>query len=1373
MGADNSLIRCICGLTEDDGFTIACEQCNAWEHALCFGFRDELKLPEVFMCELCDPRPLKFTPEQARGLQLQARAHYEARRGVATEDAEQKKRSRTKPRPRTSETKETPDPAAEESVDSPGGMGPPASKPKRRSQPGKPRSVAASLKDGTEDEDYFRVLPWELEYTPLKDNLLRGRASRQAMTLLYHEWAEEEEEEKPRKRRPVIHDSGLPSPTETGLRLSPDTTFLSPPDFSILAPPVPPVFLSGSALDALAAPTTIRHIEESASMCYLPLKYMEPNSGIYPRPALYGLFTMEAVSTGGFLGELRGEIVDAASYRQDPVNQYSALGVPKPYVRSIGPPVNLMIDARSYGNELRFIRSGCHPNAVLRPLFFRADDSATPKLRFGVFAARELNKNEEIVLGWEWDDQHVVHTLRAVIDSTLKNSANKPGIPANVIELLGTKFDAILTNIFGTFQSCACTVTTDCAFAQMRRLVNGQTFHGVSGQRARKRIDLGELLGAVRGWRRRELEEAAAAKARQYRSSNEWEAWRTGKEDVEELERDQEREDEEEVEAEEEEAEVEQPEEEPVEDDAMDIEEPIKAPEAPEPAEVDPNETDDEMAAPSVAVSVSSPVPDANAMEVDEPAPAPPALLLVKEEAEDMTMVEPVTPITSTAPPAPPSSALSSLPQDEPVDDDLSGNESEATTMTVILTASEAESEAEVDVRPATTRRGRRVLSPSGDSSHGSTPTKKTARARQAPAPQQPASTPPRPANKRRMRKNVIASSDDDSSADESEPVASPKPSPSRRRPAPSSSKSAVSAASVGKKRKAVSDSESEKENGRQRKIEKVDKAEKVEREDRERERERRSEKKAEVERERERERPRDRKGKDKERTDRTDRVERTVSGAGSKRDAKPDSKDKAKRADSRPDSKDSSRIKPDSRIDKEEPERERRKDDKRARKDKAEKVDKAEKAEKADKIDKADKAEREPEDKAKETEAADKDKAAKPDSSKSNKDKAAVAKPETVEAELASSKPTSKASEKASEPASEPAPSKAPVAEKEPPVPAPAAEKEAAPDAIATTEAATETQDKTPVPEVKPELQPEPKVKEPPKEPAVPPKKVSMKEYLATHKIRKHTAPEPAASAPAPASISASDDKPKPKDKDADETPTPAPTSEVDIKPTIPATPASNARLNLFEHLPSARPSASPSTPSAPRSLSLTTSTPSTAFVPRERESRDSLTPSATFAPRRSPSFVPRNLEDAPPPFPPAYGHDGAAPAQSPIAPRAALPPHTPPHASHSLPELPPALGARDGPPHAPLATPNANPTPNPAAAATPNGTPGYGPRAPPTGPRVPPTGPRAGWVQPAHTAHPAPNVRPPFAPPRGPAFRGGWRPRGVGFRGRGRGGM
>ncbi|WVW78997.1 hypothetical protein I302_100960 [Kwoniella bestiolae CBS 10118] len=551
LGEENTIIRCICGFTEDDGFTIQCENCGAWEHGICFGYVDAASAPEQYFCELCEPRPFDAAAAKQMQIMMQNQQRQSRIPPPSEGDIVPPEREKEKPRSKGGKTKRS---RTESMMDgdldkdkesgkehSPGVMGPPASKPKRR-QPGpKPRPKQnisessstpgpSTFKEQQQlpqpileepEDDYFRVEPWALEYTPIKENIVRGVVARQIIRNVYKEWVDAEEEMVAAKSRAVHNPSGLPSPTETGvLRLSPDNLF-PPPDFHILAPPVPPIFLSGPDLESLGSPVSIQVVEDAPS--FLPLTYTENISkhGVYTRPTIYSVFTEEPVTFGSFIGEYKGEITDCESYRKDPINQYSSLGLPKPHVRSIGPPINLMIDARGYGNDFRFVRSGCHPNVVLRPLLWRSTESDSLKLKFGLFASKDIGKKDELVLGWEWDDQHVVHSLRSIVHAAMLHDGSlaSPGFSASpkTINSLSHKIDSVLTHIFGTFTACACVIPGTCALAQMGQLVEPKMMQdNLVHENGRKklRVDLGELVGAVRGWRRRELENAEMKKWR-------------------------------------------------------------------------------------------------------------------------------------------------------------------------------------------------------------------------------------------------------------------------------------------------------------------------------------------------------------------------------------------------------------------------------------------------------------------------------------------------------------------------------------------------------------------------------------------------------------------------------------------------------------------------------------------------------------------------------------------------------------------------------------------------------------------------------------------------------------------------------------------
>ena len=56
-GQDNSVTRCICDLTHDDGYMIYCDKCSVWQHVVCMGL-DKNSIPDEYVCEKCSPRPV-------------------------------------------------------------------------------------------------------------------------------------------------------------------------------------------------------------------------------------------------------------------------------------------------------------------------------------------------------------------------------------------------------------------------------------------------------------------------------------------------------------------------------------------------------------------------------------------------------------------------------------------------------------------------------------------------------------------------------------------------------------------------------------------------------------------------------------------------------------------------------------------------------------------------------------------------------------------------------------------------------------------------------------------------------------------------------------------------------------------------------------------------------------------------------------------------------------------------------------------------------------------------------------------------------------------------------------------------------------------
>ncbi|KAI6019227.1 hypothetical protein BKA83DRAFT_4056906 [Pisolithus microcarpus] len=165
-----------------------------------------------------------------------------------------------------------------------------------------------------------------------------------------------------------------------------------------------------------------------------------PTSGTaYPRgPTNNSNDNAIAIPSNTLLSPYTATVLPSSAYLADPLNGYAHLGMGKPQVRLVGGGWCVGVDARELADEnvgkARWARCGCWPNAVVRPVICgggrrrkkkreRGDrenassDEDSTTLSFGLFALRDLRADEEIVLGWEWDDGHAVHMLPALIES--------------------------------------------------------------------------------------------------------------------------------------------------------------------------------------------------------------------------------------------------------------------------------------------------------------------------------------------------------------------------------------------------------------------------------------------------------------------------------------------------------------------------------------------------------------------------------------------------------------------------------------------------------------------------------------------------------------------------------------------------------------------------------------------------------------------------------------------------------------------------------------------------------------------------------------------------------------------------------------------
>ncbi|KAM0754909.1 hypothetical protein T439DRAFT_278757, partial [Meredithblackwellia eburnea MCA 4105] len=367
---ESGIIRCVCSVTADDGFTIQCDRCNVWQHALCVEISPD-DVPDEYLCELCDP-------DGARS------------RGVDPRRAEEGQRRRIEAELMRNE------------IGGDRSSSPVSSSGSEMRRVG--RGLGGKESDGEDwgDDDYE---PWQYEFTPIERDLYQDKALLARLAeLLASEALVGNSSDLPADPESLTLDS-LPSTVGLSVRA------LAPTSFHL----VPPVA------------STYAQTSSQAPTCP------------YQRPTTHALFAAQAIPAGGFISPFRGQITSLETYRRDPVNQYSLLGVPKPGVRAVPVPWSLAVDGRRFGNETRFARSGCHPNAVIRVVRIknekqndckgRATRASTPwsdqrtrggvgeQLTFAIFATADIGKKEEIVLPWDWDDGHVAHLLPALMAS--------------------------------------------------------------------------------------------------------------------------------------------------------------------------------------------------------------------------------------------------------------------------------------------------------------------------------------------------------------------------------------------------------------------------------------------------------------------------------------------------------------------------------------------------------------------------------------------------------------------------------------------------------------------------------------------------------------------------------------------------------------------------------------------------------------------------------------------------------------------------------------------------------------------------------------------------------------------------------------------
>lgn len=449
---DTGLIRCICHSSEDDGFTIQCERCLVWQHAFCVNISQH-NIPEHYLCERCDKRFRYIASndmdlienEERPTLRLRTRPDASSRRrgGAAAAAASA-----------TTTTSATADkigdkhhfrdihnrmqsPTQDDDEYKPGSTKRPSSHQRSRSNAGRPPSKKPKLSK--------RIPVSKKSWREMEDDSARHSSSRRKVVTAATT-----------SRFQLVNNNTIRS-------IHVEQTFKEANERwkkmeQQQRVPIHFVVMKETDLDISIPKATVRPLSKSF---YALNDTSEP---------LKGMFADVHIPANRFVAEINGDIFLKSEYKFNHENDFTILGTPCVHV-FFYPTIDLCIDARHRGNQARSIRRSCHPNAELRSIITTNEEDI--QVRLGIFSRADIDKGEEITIGWNWQRGHISWKKNVEWHSMM----NTGGVAHQVMDEQEEKSNrmavARMLALFDTeFVDCACRDREICFIEHLRRNSN-------------------------------------------------------------------------------------------------------------------------------------------------------------------------------------------------------------------------------------------------------------------------------------------------------------------------------------------------------------------------------------------------------------------------------------------------------------------------------------------------------------------------------------------------------------------------------------------------------------------------------------------------------------------------------------------------------------------------------------------------------------------------------------------------------------------------------------------------------------------------------------------------------------------------------------
>lgn len=448
---DSGLIGCICGIEDDDGFTIQCDVCFRWQHCVCMGYENGEEVPDdEYKCYYCDKNKWgKFDPETSKSRTLQRLDNEKQQQPQETNIPPAPKRKQLNGDGNGNKRRKT-----EEKSSNSGGS---ASQTPKRQSPRPEEVDDLPNKDNELLEDGVTAESYQTVYYNLKENDFKTQSLKEFIDSIGHQFAEDFSRLPETEKRSMVYKN---------VSIMLQNQFRSMKTSRIILPKYNKYLQEHNKLRK----------KNSTNKTNIQVKPYADNqkqkfNGVSKLSLFIGINSGESLTIpeNTPIIEYLGEVDLFKNYCRDTINQYVMWGTTKPKVLKTSlpaeSPLSIVLDSRFVGNESRFIRKSCptSSNCKIQPVYVPEEN----RFRFMVYTSKAITlksegQDEELRLPWEWDVDHPI--LKLYENNNLEKFEN----------LTNEEKSALITYIDNIlhFVECGCTTSNNngqCAIFKIKK----------------------------------------------------------------------------------------------------------------------------------------------------------------------------------------------------------------------------------------------------------------------------------------------------------------------------------------------------------------------------------------------------------------------------------------------------------------------------------------------------------------------------------------------------------------------------------------------------------------------------------------------------------------------------------------------------------------------------------------------------------------------------------------------------------------------------------------------------------------------------------------------------------------------------------------